>query len=426
MNRVLESPSSHSNCPAQLPGSPVPPHRASHDSLLPSSLPTYISPPFAPHRILSSPSSSPHSLLRSSFFIHSFTRLQLPTQPPTMRLPTLLTALAAVTLPSLSTAQSTTQLTSATTLCRTRYGIYPLPTGTAGVPTWYSSSTTTNTIHSTSTTQTTITVTPDATTFTDVLTSTSVITTTTTSTPDAVTVPTSAGQLLLLGAGALQVAPTPAPTGGMSRIKRAQLADADAAAFLPLKRQTPTGNSAGFIAYPNGTYSGLYRRYAHRVDCRVLVTIDETVVTVVTALPETQVLPQQTETALVTTTVLSTVTETRVAATPTVYAACGADNVGMYCSSQFFIRRGGVERLTSERTVNHIIDINGQPLYFDRVIYRPTEGFPINQEVVLYTDSDIECCEACQTTVSILLPLPLPTSPPAFLFSSSFRRQRNR
>ncbi|KAF2246349.1 hypothetical protein BU26DRAFT_532893 [Trematosphaeria pertusa] len=292
-----------------------------------------------------------------------------------MRLPTLLTALAAVTLPSLSTAQSTTQLTSATTLCRTRYGIYPLPTGTAGVPTWYSSSTTTNTIHSTSTTQTTITVTPDATTFTDVLTSTSVITTTTTSTPDAVTVPTSAGQLLLLGAGALQVAPTPAPTGGMSRIKRAQLADADAAAFLPLKRQTPTGNSAGFIAYPNGTYSGLYRRYAHRVDCRVLVTIDETVVTVVTALPETQVLPQQTETALVTTTVLSTVTETRVAATPTVYAACGADNV-----------------------VNHIIDINGQPLYFDRVIYRPTEGFPINQEVVLYTDSDIECCEACQTT----------------------------
>ena len=65
-----------------------------------------------------------------------------------------------------------------------------------------------------------------------------------------------------------------------------------------------------------------------------------------------------------------------------------------------------MERLTSGRTVNHIIDINGEPLYFDRVIYRPREGFPVNQEVVLYTDSDIECCEACQTTVSATPPTP--------------------
>jgi hypothetical protein len=41
-------------------------------------------------------------------------------------------------------------------------------------------------------------------------------------------------------------------------------------------------------------------------------------------------------------------------------------------------------------------DFNNDTLYFDRVIFRPDEGFPIANSLVLNTTSDVNCCIACQ------------------------------
>jgi hypothetical protein len=49
---------------------------------------------------------------------------------------------------------------------------------------------------------------------------------------------------------------------------------------------------------------------------------------------------------------------------------------------------------------------------FDRVIYRPQEGFPIANELVVNTTSAYNCCGACQETVR--------PSSPFFLSSSAF------
>ncbi|KAF2679628.1 hypothetical protein K458DRAFT_490482 [Lentithecium fluviatile CBS 122367] len=112
-----------------------------------------------------------------------------------------------------------------------------------------------------------------------------------------------------------------------SRIKRFEL-DGMSDVRHPLKRQTADGNTGGYIVYPNGTYSSLYRRYPHRVDCRIVVTYDETATTVVTRTPETSVVPQQTATALTTVTARATRTVTAVAQPSTIYVACAENNVG--------------------------------------------------------------------------------------------------
>jgi hypothetical protein len=50
--------------------------------------------------------------------------------------------------------------------------------------------------------------------------------------------------------------------------------------------------------------------------------------------------------------------------------------------------------------VNRIRDVNGKSIFFDRVIYRPAEGFTIENGLVVNTTSAVNCCVACQTTVS--------------------------
>ncbi|KAF2639076.1 hypothetical protein P280DRAFT_70585 [Massarina eburnea CBS 473.64] len=279
-----------------------------------------------------------------------------------------LTALPAITA-QYTVSQSTARVSSTATRCTTRYGFNPLPTGVQGVPTWYSFSATTVTYQVISTSRSTVTVTPDATTFTDVRTTTNIITTTTSSTPSPTTIATSAGFLPLVVVDLASATPIP-------RIKRLALADHAANEVShPLKRQTAPGNSGGYIAYPNGTYSGLYRRFAHRVDCNVNVRVNETVTTDVLGAPETKVVPQGTASVLTTLTFTTTTTITEIAPTPTVYAACAGNNV-----------------------VNHITDINGNTLVFDRVIYRPIEGFPVQNELVVNTTSAVNCCIACQNT----------------------------
>lgn len=72
-------------------------------------------------------------------------------------------------------------------------------------------------------------------------------------------------------------------------------------------------------------------------------------------------------------------------------------------------------------TVNSIIDVNGKPLYFDRVIYPTHQGFPINLALSINTTSAINCCIACQNTVSAVRPcLLLPQRPP-ILYSVEVR-----
>jgi alkylhydroperoxidase family enzyme len=42
----------------------------------------------------------------------------------------------------------------------------------------------------------------------------------------------------------------------------------------------------------------------------------------------------------------------------------------------------------------------GNTLIFDRVVYRPAQGFPIENELIVNTTSAENCCIACQNTVS--------------------------
>jgi hypothetical protein len=241
-----------------------------------------------------------------------------------MLVPTLLAALAA--LPAIyaqTVSSSTSTKTGTRSDCFTRFGFYPLPTGTAAIPTWWSFTTSAQTVSVVYTTRNTTYTTPSATVWTNVVTTSVVETATVTSTPTAVYVATPLGFMPLLNVDMA----SPTPIAPISRIKRLEIEGRGEEVDL-LKRQTPEGNSGGFIAYPNGTYSGLYRRWPHRVHCTMTITYDETVTNIVQGDPETRVVPQQTATALSTVTRTVTSTVTAVAATPTIHAACNGNNVG--------------------------------------------------------------------------------------------------
>tara|TARA_R110002003_G_scaffold48_23_gene4153 strand:+ start:1793 stop:2506 length:714 start_codon:yes stop_codon:yes gene_type:complete len=224
-------------------------------------------------------------------------------------------------LPAIS-AQDVTA--SSVTRCTTRFGYYPLPTGTAAVPTWFKFTTTTNFFSITYTTRDTLTVTPSATTFTDVVTTTAVFSTTTTSVPAPTTIPTPAGFLPLLAFN-----PAGPTAGGLSRFKRYDIQGRDADTALEIvRRQTATNNTGGFQVDRNGMSANIFRRFPQQVNCRVSVTVNSTTTTIVTGLPETVIAPASTVGVVSTSTVSVTSTVEVVAPRRTVYAACLDNNVG--------------------------------------------------------------------------------------------------
>jgi hypothetical protein len=48
--------------------------------------------------------------------------------------------------------------------------------------------------------------------------------------------------------------------------------------------------------------------------------------------------------------------------------------------------------------VNSVPGFDNRRLYFDRIIFSPVDGFPINQSLVVNTTSAVNCCIACQNT----------------------------
>jgi hypothetical protein len=232
---------------------------------------------------------------------------------------TLVAACAAIS------AVAAQDVTSSATRCTTRFGYYALPTGTAGteaVPTWYRYSTTTNLFSITYTTRDTVTSTPDATTFTDMLTTTTTIITTTTSIPEPIVVATPAGFIALSAAGSA------VPTSN-SRARRS-IEGRDGHAVSLFKRQTAANNTGGFIVDRNGNVSSLDRKFIQRVDCRVSVTVNSTMTTIVTGTPETVVVAPATATSVSTTTISTTETITQIAPQQTIYEACQPNNVSKY------------------------------------------------------------------------------------------------
>ncbi|KAH7117146.1 hypothetical protein B0J11DRAFT_593316 [Dendryphion nanum] len=254
-------------------------------------------------------------------------------------------------------------VTSSFTRCTTKYGNYALPTGSAGPPTWFVFTTTTNTFSVVFTTRETVSVTPEATTFTGVATSTSIVTATSFYTPPTVTVPTPAGFLALRTPDA-----SPIP-----RIKRLQ---SDVFRSF-IKRQTLPGYTSGFDVNPDGTLSDLTRIHPHKVLCEVKVTVNHTEVTVESGAATTITLPQSTATLQSTTTVVTTSTVRETLPTPSVYAACAENNV-----------------------VNHFQDPTGRRINLRRVDYLPREGLPIGNELITNTTNAINCCVACQNTAN--------------------------
>ncbi|KAF2275270.1 uncharacterized protein EI97DRAFT_443503 [Westerdykella ornata] len=287
--------------------------------------------------------------------------------------PTFLAALLAA-FPSVLAQSSSSNNTSYFIRCTTRFGYYPLPTGTAGVPTWYTFIESTNTFVVTTTSQDTITVTPNATVCGGIITETSTVTTTSTATPAAITVPDRSGQLPLLRAISTAAAltnPTPIP-----RIKgRSPVAGTDLEVTHLVNRQTLPGNTGGFIVNPDGSVSYLGRIFPHRVLCEQRRVVGTTSTVTATGAPTTVVLPPASVTAFSTTTVTTTVTLVQTAPTPRVYAACRGNNV-----------------------VNSITDQYGNRINFDRIVYRPRGGFPIANELVVNTTNAVNCCGACQKT----------------------------
>jgi hypothetical protein len=162
-------------------------------------------------------------------------------------------------------AQYTPAIETATR-CTSRFGFYPIPTGSAGaaaVPTWYQFLNITSVTRLTTEIHSTVTATYKGTTRMDMLTSTVIISATTTSTPAAVTVSASTGFIPLM-AGSAALAPTPVPRIWRSEGQALQL----------LKRQTTPNNIGGFYVGRNGTTRTLDRKYVYRVDCRVYTTIN--------------------------------------------------------------------------------------------------------------------------------------------------------
>ncbi|KAF9694929.1 hypothetical protein EKO04_006866 [Ascochyta lentis] len=277
-----------------------------------------------------------------------------------MLVPFFIAAIAAI--PAVKAQQD---VTASVTRCTTRFGMFPAPTG-ASLNTWYNYATTTNSFAVTTTTQETTTVTPSATTFTDVVNVTSTFFTTTTSVPAAVVVPTAAGFFPLL---AILATPAATPIG---RYKRGSI-ESRAEHIHKVKRQTAPGNTAGFIVSPDGSTSNLNRIYPQRVVCRVAVTVNSTTTTIVTGLPKTEVLVPATATAVSTATFSVTETVIEVVARPTTYAACEPNNV-----------------------VSNVPGFDNEQIYFDRIVFRPTEGYPVANSLVVNTTSAINCCIACQ------------------------------
>jgi len=235
-----------------------------------------------------------------------------------MLVTTLLAALAA--LPAI-TAQSTSTATRTATDCFTHYG-FDESTETS-FATLYFSTATTNTVQLSITTQSTVTVTPSATHYTNIATVLAVTTMTSTSKPPASTVDTPSAFVPLV----LVNVPAPTTVPVISRFKRFELEGPDEVTHL-LRRQTPPGYSGGLIAYPNGTYTGLYRRYPQSLNCTITLTYDETVTTIVRGEPVTRFAQQKTVTDLSTVTRTQTSTVTAEVAAETIYAACAANNVG--------------------------------------------------------------------------------------------------
>ncbi|CBY00807.1 hypothetical protein LEMA_P019370.1 [Plenodomus lingam JN3] len=264
-------------------------------------------------------------------------------------------------------------VTASATDCTTRFGYYPLPTGTAGaaaVPTWYRYITSTHLFSLSSTVHDTVTATPDATTFVNVLTTTSTVTETTTSTEAPVVVPTPAGFINLLAVS------TPVVTGSVSRVKR-EIAGRDSHELSLFKRQTALNHTGGYIVDRTGNATSLNRKFILRVDCRVTVNVNRTSISIVTGLPETVFLAPGTAVSLSTSTIRITQTVTEIQPAETIYQACQDNNI-----------------------VNSITDRNGNTLIFDRVTYRPAQGFPIENELVVDKTSGRDCCIACQTTAN--------------------------
>lgn len=233
-----------------------------------------------------------------------------------MIVPILVAVLAAV-----STAQCQ-EVTQIATRCTTSYTATMVP---GPISTGYFTTTSTFNFSITSTTQETITVTPSATVFTDIVSVTSTETTTVVSTPPAITIAAPAGFFPLLNTG---IAPTATATG-IGRHRRASI-ESRAQHIERVKRlpKTPAGNTSGFLMFPNGQGQSLANTYPSFVECQVSVNITSTTLTIVTALPQTEVLVPATATAVSTTTFYATETILEVAAQPTKYAACQANNVG--------------------------------------------------------------------------------------------------
>jgi hypothetical protein len=287
-------------------------------------------------------------------------------------------------------------VTTSAIRCTTSFGYTPLAPGMQ-VTTWLNTSTTTNYFDYTITTRNVVTVTPSASTLTDILTTTAVFEVTTTFTPEPTTIPTPAGFLPLF-------AYDPNPTA-ISRAKRFDHQARDHEMALAIfKRQTAANNTGGFSVDRNGSTSNIFRKYPQRVDCRIMFTINETVTSTVTGTPETTFAAGATALVMSTVTISTTTTVTAVAPRRTMYAACMGNNVGtlLPCTQS-----EDVGMMLNRLLVNSVPGMTGEDIVFNRVIYRPSEGFPLENELIVNTTSAENCCIACQNTVS-LIPLPPP------------------
>ncbi|KAF1933709.1 uncharacterized protein M421DRAFT_1082 [Didymella exigua CBS 183.55] len=270
-------------------------------------------------------------------------------------------------LAAVSTAQCQ-EVTETVTRCTTSYSEFPAPTGSI-FETSLVYTTVTNNLSVTSTTQQTITVTPVATTFTDVVNTTTTFTTTVTSVPAATTVSAPVGFFPLIN--------TPAATPAAFGRHRRALIETRAQHLEKVKRlpKTPEGNTGGFIVLPNGQGQSLKRIYPVGVTCRVTTNINSTETIIVTGVPKTEVLVPATATAVSTSTMTATETVIEIEAQPTEYAACQPNNV-----------------------VSNVPGFDNRPLFFDRIVFIPVDGFPIANSLVVNTTSAVNCCIACQNT----------------------------
>ncbi|OAL51350.1 hypothetical protein IQ07DRAFT_586881 [Pyrenochaeta sp. DS3sAY3a] len=267
-------------------------------------------------------------------------------------------------LSAISSSTTVQDVSSTATSCSTHFTFVTTPTGSTSeqVPTTFKVPiTTTRYLEVTTTTRDTISVTPSATTFTDTVTTTTTFTTTTTSVPPTVTVPTSPGFFPLIAAET-----------NAARIKRFEI-EGRRNALTPGFSKRQQGSSGGFGVDDDGVPSDARFKKTTGVECQVVVSVNRTTTTIVTDPPETVVVAPQVATSVVTSTVSTTETVTTVVPTPTIYAACGSNNV-----------------------VDEIRQWNGRTLSFTQVTFDGENGIPDNQIVLVNTNSGTSCCVACQ------------------------------